>query len=62
MECHELERAGAMDREFKAGDSVPDFCILFAERALRLASTGGKKEVQKMMRVIFDPSADAGEL
>lgn len=51
-----------MNREARVEKSVPDFCVLFAESALRLASTGVKEQAEKVMRAIFDPSFDAKEL
>lgn len=58
----EPKTAGAMDGEVKAEKNVADFCISFAESALRLASTGGKKEIKTMTRVTFDSTLDMGEL
>lgn len=61
-ESSELERAGAMEREAEAENIVSDFCISFAESALRMASTSGKKKVRKMTRVTSDSGFDVGEL
>lgn len=51
-----------MGGEVGAEKNVPELCILLAESALRLASTGEKKQVEKMMLVIFDLGFEAGEL
>lgn len=42
-----------MEREVEAKKNVSDFCISFAEGALRVASTSEKKEVRKVLRVIL---------
>lgn len=47
-----------MEREVKAKKHVPEFCSSFAEMASQVASAGGKN-LENMMRVIFDPAFDA---
>lgn len=44
----ELERAGAVQREFKMEKNFSDTRILFAQSALRVKRTDEKKGVQKM--------------
>lgn len=55
-------KSGDMEKEVEAEKIVPEYCISFAESALRVASSSGKSEIQKLMRIIFGPEFETGEL
>lgn len=58
VEPDELKRAGAVERRVEGEKKVPDFYSLFAESGLRVASTGGIVEFEKIDRVISGTSPD----
>lgn len=41
---------------------MPNICFYFVELAVRLKKRNGRREVQNLMAVMFDVSADAKEL
>lgn len=43
-------------------NGVPDFCLSFAEVAARLAYAGGKKDVEKLLQIVFRSDFNANEL
>lgn len=61
MESGELEKAEALDGKIEAENNVQDFGTSFGEKGLRLANTCIMKQIEKLMRVISDPSCDGGE-
>lgn len=58
----EFEEGRETEKEVEMERSVPDFCLSFAEVALRMARRGARKEIEKMMGIILDADFDAKEL
>lgn len=58
----DLKDVGVSGRGSQPGKNEPDFCMSFAETALRMTGTIARKKVRKLVRIIFDPIFDAGKL
>lgn len=54
-----LEVSGSVKEKGLTEESVPEFCLFFAEIALQLASTKAKKEVENIIPLVSDASFDA---
>lgn len=53
---------GNVEREMTTGKTVPKFQLSFAEFVLQLMSKIARKEIQNIIRLVFDASFDAGKL